>query len=73
MADNDMENAWKEYFEDLHNVDTEEWVAVNTCVFDGGRGGNYFGGGPVRRTEAEVRVQNLYIVKRKVRMRLQEK
>ena len=47
------------YFGDLYNIDTQEQVAVHTCVFDGVRRGNDFGGEPFRRTEFEVRVGKL--------------
>ena len=52
-------NIWKEYFEDLYNIDTQEQVAVHMCGFDGIQRGNYFGGEPVGRAEVEVRVGEL--------------
>ena len=36
-----MRNIWKEYSEDLYNVDNQEEVAVQMCDFDGIRRGNY--------------------------------
>ena len=52
--------VWKEYFEDLYNMDTQEQVAIPMCGFNGIQGGNYFGGGgPIRRVEVEVRVCKL--------------
>ena len=33
---------WKEYFEDLYNIDTQEHAAVYMCGFDGVRRCNYF-------------------------------
>ena len=42
---------WKEYFEDLYNIDTQEEVAVHMCGFDGIRRGNYFRGEPIVRAE----------------------
>ena len=47
---------WKEYFEDLYNIDTQEEVAVHMCGFDGIRRGNYFGEEPNGRAETERRV-----------------
>ena len=35
------------YYVDPYNVDTEEWVAVYMCSFDGARGDNYLGGEPI--------------------------
>ena len=32
---------WKEYSEDLNNIDTQEEGAVHMCGFDGIRRGNY--------------------------------
>ena len=51
--------TWKEYFEDLYNLDTQEQVPVHMCVIYGFRRGNYFGGEPIRRTEVEVRLGKL--------------
>ena len=44
---------WKDYFEDLYNIDTQEQAEVQICGFDGvdeARRGNYFGGKVIRRT-----------------------
>ena len=30
-----MRKVWKEYFEDLYNIDTQEEVAVKMCGLDG--------------------------------------
>ena len=30
-----MQKIWKEYFEDMYNIDTQEEVAVHMCGFDG--------------------------------------
>ena len=35
-------SIWKEYFGDLHNIDTQKQVAVHMCGFDGIRRGGYF-------------------------------
>ena len=55
----EVRKIWKNYFEDLHNIDTQEQFAVNMYGFDGILRGNYFGGEPVRRAEVEVRVGKL--------------
>ena len=47
---------WKEYFEDLYTIDTQEQVAFHMCGFDGVQRGNCFRGEPIRRAEFEVRV-----------------
>ena len=44
---------------DLHNINTQQQVAVHMIGFDGIQRGNYFGGEPVRRTEVKVRVGEL--------------
>ena len=54
-----MRKIWKEYFEDLYNIDALEQVAVHMCGLDGIRGGNYLGGEPFGRAEAQVRVGKL--------------
>ena len=51
-----MRRVWKDYFQDLYNIDTEEQVTVQMCFFDGNRRVNYLGGEPIRRAEVEVRV-----------------
>ena len=55
----EIRRIWKEYYKNLHNIDTQEQVAVYMCGFDGVRSGNYFGGEPIRRTDFEVRVGKL--------------
>ena len=45
-----VRRIWKEYFEDLYNIDT-----VHMYDFDGVRRGNYFEGEPMKITEVEVR------------------
>ena len=54
-----MRRIWKEYFEDMYNIDTQEQVAAHICGFDKVRRGNYFGGKPVGRAEVEVRMGKL--------------
>ena len=46
--------AWKEYFEDMYNMVTEEQVALNVRHFDGAKKGNYSEGEPIYTTEVEV-------------------
>ena len=64
-----MRKIWREYFEDLYNIDTQEEVAVYMCGFDGIRRGNNFGGEPIGRIEVELRVGKL----KNGRMRSQKK
>ena len=45
---------WKEYFEDLCNVDTQKQVAAHICGFDGAQRDNYFGEEPISKKELEV-------------------
>ena len=55
----EVRRIWKEYFEDLNNVDTQEKIAVHMYGFDGIWRGNYLGGEPIGRAEIEVRVDKL--------------
>ena len=32
IGEDDARRIWKEYFEDLYNIDTEEQVAVHMCA-----------------------------------------
>ena len=59
LEEDEARNIWKEYFEDLYNVDTQEEVAVHMCGFDGIRRGNYFEKDTVGRADIEVRVGKL--------------
>ena len=45
------------YFENLHNIGTQEQAEVYICGFDGDQRGNYFGGEPIRGTKVEVKLQ----------------
>ena len=47
QGEDEARKIWKEYFEDLYNIDTQEEIAVHMCGFDGIRRGNYFGGEPI--------------------------
>ena len=51
LAQGEDEMIWKEYFEGLFNIDTQEQIAVNICGFDCIQRGNQFGGEPIGRTE----------------------
>ena len=53
----EVERSWKEYFDDLYNIDAQEQVAVRMYGFDGAWRGNYFGGEPIGRTEFEARLE----------------
>ena len=55
----EVRRIWKEYFEDLYNIDTQEQVAVHMWGFDGVRRGIYFREEPIRTTEVEVRMWKL--------------
>ena len=59
QGENEVIKIWREYFEDLYNIDTRKQVAVHICGFDMIWRGNYFGGDPIERTEVEVRVGKL--------------
>ena len=50
---------WKEYYEELYNIDTQEQDAVHMCGFDGVWRGNYFRGEPILRIEVKIRVEKL--------------
>ena len=62
-----MRKIWKEYFEDLYNIDTEEQVAVHMYGFDGIRRGNYLE--PSGRSEVEVKWASSRMERPHVRMR----
>ena len=55
QGEDESKKIWKEYFEDLCNIDTQGEVAVHMCGFNGIRRDNYFGGVPIGRAEVEVR------------------
>ena len=59
QEEDEVRKIWKDYLEDLYDIDTHEQVAVHMCGFDGIRRGNYFGGEPIGRAEVEVRVGKL--------------
>ena len=59
QGEEEVRRIWKEYFEDLYNIDTQKEVAVHMCGFDGIRRGNYFRGELIERAMAEVRMGKL--------------
>ena len=59
QEEDEVRRIWKEYFENLYNIDTQEQVVVYMCEFDGIRRGNYFEGESIRRAEVEMRVGKL--------------
>ena len=59
LGGNEKRSIWKDYFEDLYDIDTQEQVAVHVCGFDGVQRGNYFGGEPIMRNKEEERVRKL--------------
>ena len=48
-GEDEVRKIWREYFEDLYNIDAQKEVAVHMWGFDGIRRGNYFGGEPTGR------------------------
>ena len=51
-----MRKIWKDYFENLYNIDSQEQVAVYMYGFDWMWRGNYFRGEPIGRAVVEMRV-----------------
>ena len=35
QGEDEVQMCWKNYFEDLHNIDSQEQVVVHMCGFDG--------------------------------------
>ena len=73
LEEAEVQRIWKEYYEDLYSIDTQEQVVVHMCGFDGVWRGNYFGGEPIVRMEVEVRVGKLRMERLQLRMRSQER
>ena len=42
MEEDEVSRIWKEYFEDLYNIDTQDPIAVHMCGFDWVQRGIYF-------------------------------
>ena len=59
QGDDEARKIWKEYFEDLYNINTQEEVAVHVRGFDGIQRGNYFRVEPIGRDKVELRVGKL--------------
>ena len=59
QGEDEVRKVWREYFENLYNIDIQEEVSVHMYGFDGIRRGNYFGGEPIGRSEVEVKVDKL--------------
>ena len=59
QGEDGVQKIWKDYFEDLCNIDNQDHVAVHMCGYDGIQRANYFGGEPIGRAEVEVRVGKL--------------
>ena len=53
LEEAEVQRIWKEFYEDLYNIDTQEQVAVHRCSFYGIRKSNYFGGEPIRIGEQQ--------------------
>ena len=59
LGEDEVQRIWKDYFEDLYNVDTQEQGTVHMCGFDGVQRSNYFRGEMIKRTEVGVRMRKL--------------
>ena len=59
LGEDEVQRIWKDYFKDLHNIDTKEKVAVYMCGFNDIQRSEYFRGELIRRTEVEVRMGKL--------------
>ena len=42
LGKDEVRRIWKEYFEDLYNIDTQDQGTIHMCGFDGVQLGNYF-------------------------------
>ena len=59
LEEAEVRRMWKEYYEDLYNIDTQEEVALHMCGFYGVKKGNFFRRELIRRTEVKARVRKL--------------
>ena len=59
LGEDEVRRIWKDYFEDMHNIDTKEQGVAHICVFDGVQIVNYFERDPIRRFEVEMKVGKL--------------
>ena len=55
----DVRGVWKEHFENLHNINSNDEVLVNVCGFDGTRRNRYFGDEVISKEEVMGRVRKL--------------
>src|SRR5678816_1679135 len=55
----DVRGVWKEHFENLHNINSNDEVIVNVCGFDGARRNRYFGDKVISKEEVMGRVRKL--------------
>ena len=51
QREDEVRGIWKEYFEDLYNINTQEQVAFHMCGLNGIPRGNHFEGEPIGRAE----------------------
>ena len=40
LGEDEVLRIWKDYFENLYNIDTQEQVTIHMCGFDGVQRGN---------------------------------
>src|SRR5678816_1748842 len=55
----DVRGVWKEHFEILHNINSNDEVLVNVCGFDSARRNRYFGDEVISEEEVMGRVRKL--------------
>ena len=48
--EDEVQTIWKNYFENLYNVGTQEQIAVHICDFNDVQKGDYFKVESIRRT-----------------------
>ena len=73
QEEDEVRRIWKEYYEDLYNIDTQEQVAVYMCSFDRIRRGNYFRREPLGELRLSESREGCSIIERPlVNMRSQE-
>ena len=56
MGDNKVCRMWREYFEDLYNMDTQKQVSVHMCGFNVVQRSISFGEELIGSNEGELRV-----------------
>src|SRR5678816_1516677 len=55
----DVRGVWKEHFEILHNINSNDEVLVNVCGFDSARRNRYFGDEVISKGEVMGRVRKM--------------